>query len=147
MRTTSLTRALSVLMAVAVLIGGSVHLELYNDFYKDIPVGHIGAQFLLNAISALVIALGLVLAATKLLPSWIGLLAAAGGVLWAAIALIAFFVARTDGGWFGYQDQPGLNPSPEAAFAVCSESVTVVLGLALLALTVRAWRSQRAPVA
>jgi hypothetical protein len=144
MPTTSLTRALSLLMAVAVVIGGSVHLKLYNDGYKDIPVGHIGAQFLLNALGAAAIAIGLVLAITKVLPAWIGLLAAAGGVVWGAIALIAFFVARTDGGWFGFQDQPGLNPSPEAALAVCSESVAVLLGVVLLGVTART-RSGRTP--
>jgi hypothetical protein len=141
MPTTGLTRPLSVLMAATALVGGYVHLKLYNDGYKDIPVGHIGAQFLLNAIGAVAIAAGLVLAATRVLPRSIGLLAAASGVLWGAIALIAFFVARTDGGWFGFQDQPGLNPSPEAAFAVSSESATVLLGLALVAIAVRARRS------
>lgn len=58
--------------------------------------------------------------------------ATAGGIAWGSISLIAFVVARTSGGWFGFTDQPGLNPAPEAAIAVISESVTVALALALL---------------
>jgi hypothetical protein len=58
--------------------------------------------------------------------------AAAGAIAWGAVSLTAFYVARTSGGWFGFTDQPGLNPSPEAAIAVISESVTIALGLALL---------------
>jgi hypothetical protein len=136
---------LSVLMAAAVLIGGITHLELYaNEGYKDIPVGNIGTQFLLNFISAVVIAVGLLvpLVVRTRLFSWVGLGAAGGGVVWAAIALIAFKLARTDTGWFGFQDAPGLNPSPQAALAVFSETATVVLGLALVGLTV-AWTSRR----
>jgi hypothetical protein len=132
---------LSVLMAAAVLIGGITHLELYaNVGYKDIP-GSIGEQFLLNFLAALVIAAGLLvpLVVRTRLFSWVGLGAAAGGVVWAAIALIAFKLARTDTGWFGFNDQPGLNPSPEAALAVFSEAATVVLGLALVGLTLAWW--------
>jgi hypothetical protein len=135
---------LSLVMAAAVLIGGFVHLKLYNDGYKDIPVGNIGTQFLLNFIAALVIAVGLLvpLFLRHPLMMWIRMLAAFGGIVWAAIALIAFSVARTDSGWFGFQDQPGLNPSPEAALAVFSESATILLGLALLLLTL-VWRPRR----
>jgi hypothetical protein len=136
---------LSVLMAAAVLIGGFTHLQLYaSEGYKDIPVGNIGKQFLLNFITALVIAAGLLvpLVVRNRLLSWAHLGAAGGGVIWAAIALIAFKLARTDTGWFGFQDAPGLNPSPQAALAVFSEAATVVLGLALVGLTL-AWTSRR----
>ncbi len=132
---------LSVLMAAAVLIGGSVHLYLYNNGY-DIPGSSIGKQFLLNFISAIVIAAGLfvpLVVRTRLL-AWAGLAAAVGGVIWAAIALIAFKLARTSTGWFGFQDAPGLNPSPEAALAVFSEAATVALGLAIVVLTLAWWR-------
>jgi hypothetical protein len=85
-------RVLAVVMATSTLVGGYADLELYDDGYNDIPVGNIGGQFLLNAIGAVAIA---------------------GGVVWGAISLVALFVARTDGGWFGFTDRPGLDPSPE----------------------------------
>jgi len=130
-------RVLAVVMAASTLVGGYAHLKLYNDGYKDIPVGNIGRQFLLNAIGAAAIAVGLVLTLVlAVLPPWLGRVAAAGGVVWGAISLVAFFVARTDGGWFGFADQPGLNPSPEAALAVFGEAVTVALGVAVLVLGV-----------
>jgi hypothetical protein len=48
--------------------------------------------------------------------------------------LIAFFSARADRGWFGFHDQPGLNPSPEAALAVFSEIVVLATCAVLIAL-------------
>ncbi len=131
--TAPLARVLAATMSVTALIGGYAHLKLYNDGYKDIPVGNIGRQFLLNAVGAAAIAIGLVIGIVlAVAPAWIGRAAAAGGVLWGAISMIAFFVARTSGGWFGFTDQPGLNPSPEAALAVFSEGATIVLGVAIL---------------
>ena len=127
-------RLVAAVTAVAALIGGYAHLALYNDGYKDIPVGNIGPQFLLNAIAGAAIAAGLLTAVVfAVLPRWVGLGAAAGAVGWGAMSMVAFFVARTSGGWFGFRDQPGLNPSPEAAMAVFSEGVAVVGGLALIA--------------
>lgn len=132
--TETAVRVLAVVMAAAALVGGYAHLKLYNDGYKDIPVGNIGPQFLLNAIGAAVIAAGLLMAIVLgVLPRWVGLGAAAGGVLWGAISMVAFFVARTSGGWFGFTDQPGLKPSPEAALAVSSEGVAIVCGLVIVA--------------
>ena len=59
---------LRIVAAAAALVSGYAHLSLYNDGYKDIPsdfggIGpiDIGTQFLLNALGALAIALGLVL--------------------------------------------------------------------------------------
>ena len=132
-KTGTATRVLAAVMAASALVGGYAHLKLYNDGYKDIPVGNIGRQFLLNAIGAAAIAIGLVLTlVVPVLPAWIGRLAAAGGVVWGAISLVAFFVARTSGGWFGFTDQPGLNPSPEAALAVFGEAATIALGIGVL---------------
>jgi hypothetical protein len=131
------TRVLAVVMAASALVGGYAHLKLYNDGYKDIPVGNIGRQFLLNAVGAVAIAVGLLLVyVVRVLPTWIGKVAAAAGVLWGAISLVAFFVARTNGGWFGFTDQPGLNPSPEAALAVFAEATTIALGVAVLVVDV-----------
>ena len=131
---TTVVRVFAALTAVAALVGGYAHLALYNDGYKDIPVGNIGPQFLLNAIGGAVIAAGLLAAIVfSILPRWIGLGAAAGAVVWGAISLVAFFVARTSGGWFGFTDQPGLNPSPEAALAVFSECAAVLGAVLVLA--------------
>jgi hypothetical protein len=128
-----IVRLAAVAMAVAALIGGYAHLSLYNDGYKDIPIGNIGTQFVLNAIGAAAITVGLVAAIVLgVLPRVVALAAAAGGVLWGGISMVAFLVARTSGGWFGFTDQPGLNPSPEAAMSVFSEGVVIVLGLFVL---------------
>ncbi len=111
------TATLRVIGAVAALVGGYAHLSLYNDGYKDIPVGNIGEQFLANALGALAIALGLVVPLfVRQLPDLIWKLAAVGGLVWAVVSLVAsYFAKRTDDGWFGFVDQPGLEPSPEAA--------------------------------
>ena len=127
------TVVLRIVSAVAALVAGYAHLKLYNDGYKDIPVGNIGKQFLLNAIGALLIALGLVLPLfITQLQRWVWMAAAAAGVAWGLTSLIAFFVARTDTGWFNFQDQPGFHPSPEAQMAVFSEIIVVVCCAAVL---------------
>jgi hypothetical protein len=135
---TTSQRTLAGLMAASALLGGYVHLKLYNDGYQDIPVGNIGRQFLLNAGTAAAIGVALVLSdVVRILPAWIGRLAAAAGVAWGTISLLAFSFARSDRGWFGFHDQPGLNPSPEAAIAVFAEIGTVALGIALLLVGLR----------
>ena len=133
------TVLLRVIGAVAALVGGYAHLSLYNDGYKDIPVGNIGEQFLANALGALAIALGLIVPLfVKQLPDLIWKLAALGGVAWAAISLVAsYFAKRTDDGWFNFVDQPGLEPSPEAAMSLVSEIIVLVAMISLLALTFR----------
>ena len=69
-------------------------------------------------------------------------MAALGGIAWAAISLIAsYFAKRTDGGWFDFVDQPGLQPSPEAAMSVFSEVIVLVAMIVLLALTTRPRRN------
>jgi hypothetical protein len=120
-------------MAASALLGGYAHLKLYRDGYRDIPVGNIGRQFLLNAGAAAAIAVVLVLShVLRILPGWLGRPAAVGGIAWGATSLLAFFLARSGRGWLEFHDQPGLNPSPEAAIAVFSEAVTIALGAALL---------------
>jgi hypothetical protein len=139
------TAILRILGAAAALIGGYAHLSLYNDGYKDIPselggIGplDIGDQFLLNTVGAILIAFGLVLPLFVRMPDIVWKLAAVGGVVWAAISLIAsYFAKRTDDGWFDFVDQPGLKPAPEAAMSVFSEIIVLVAMIALLALTAR----------
>jgi hypothetical protein len=143
-----LTTIMRSVIAAAALVSGYAHLSLYNDGYKDIPVGHIGAQFLLNAVGSVVIAAGLLIPlAVPALQRWVPGLAAVGGVAWAAIGLVAFWQARTSGGWFGYQDERGLNPRPEAPMAVFSEVIVLAGALGLLVLLagpIRATRSRAA---
>jgi hypothetical protein len=133
------TIVLRVIGAAAALVGGYAHLSLYNDGYKDIPVGNIGEQFLANALGAVAIALGLVLPLfIRQLPDLVWKLAALGGVMWAAISLVAsYFAKRTDDGWFNFVDEPGLKPSPEAALSLVSEVIVLVTMIALLVVTFR----------
>ncbi len=138
----TITRTLRVVAAVSALIAGYAHLKLYNDGYKDVPVGNIGAQFLLNALTAVVIA-GALLAPIFLTssPHWLRHGAPALGVGWAATSLLAFWLSRTSTGWMGFQDGPGLNPSPEAALSVFPEIVVLLSCAALLAM----WLLHRRP--
>lgn len=78
---------LRVIVAIAVLVSGAVHLKLWADGMKDISV--IGPSFLLNAVGALVIAV-----AVLLWRSWLPLLAAAG---FGAATLVAFLISATVG--------------------------------------------------
>jgi hypothetical protein len=139
------TAILRVIGAAAALVGGYAHLKMYNDEYKDIPVDFggiggidIGQQFLLNVLGAIAIALGLVVPLFVRVPDLVWKLAAIGGIAWAAVSLLAFYLAHeTDDGWFDYVGQPGLKPSPEAPLAVFSEIIVLVAMVALLALTAR----------
>ncbi|MCW2712181.1 MAG: hypothetical protein JWP24_2375, partial [Marmoricola sp.] len=47
-----------VLAAVAVLVSAVVHLKLWFDGFRDIPM--VGSAFMLNAVAGLVIAVALV---------------------------------------------------------------------------------------
>jgi hypothetical protein len=145
------TAILRVIGAAAALVSGYAHLSLYNDGYKDIPseVGSvagldIGQQFLLNVLGAIAIAVGLVLPLFVRVPNVIWKLAAVGGVVWSALSLVAFYLAHeTDGGWFDFVDEPGLQPSPEAALSVFPEIIVLVAMIILLALTARPRRIVR----
>jgi len=137
-----LTRPIRIIAASAALLAGYAHISLYNQGYKDIPVGNIGVQFLLNALGAVVIAIGLLASVfVPKLPPVVRWAAPAAGLVWGATSLLAFFVARTDSGWFGFVDMPGLNPSPEAQLSVFPEIVVVLACGALLAM---AWRMRSA---
>lgn len=132
----ALSRTLRIIAALAALVAGYAHLSLYNDGYKSIPVGNIGVQFLLNAIGAVAIAVGLMAPVfARDLQRLVRLAAPVAGVGWGLVSLLAFFVARTDSGWFGFVDVPGLNPSPEAQLSVFPE-IIVVLACAVLLVTV-----------
>lgn len=142
MTTPTPTGALRLVVALSAAIAGAAHLKLYADGYKDIPVGNIGEQFLLNAATAAAIATAMVvLVVRRSSPRWLIAGAPAVGAGWAATSLFAFWKARRGDGWFGFRDVPGLNPSPEAHLSVFPEIVALVGCLALLALLAGAVRT------
>ncbi|WP_395155906.1 hypothetical protein [Ilumatobacter sp.] len=128
----TLTRTFRIAASVAALIAGYAHFSLYQDGYKDIPIAHIGAQFLLNALSSVLIAAALLAPIFIKAPPLLKLGAPLAGMGWAASSLFAFWMSRTEGGWFGFRDGPGLNPSPEAALSVYPEIAVLVCCAALV---------------
>ncbi len=116
-------RALRYAAAALILVGGLVHLKLYDDGYKDVPDQNLGRSFLLNAAASVVIAVALVVT-RHLLVLLAGLVLVNG-------TLLAFALSRGPG-IFGFTET-GWNPSPEAAIALASEIAAAVLLLALLA--------------
>lgn len=130
----AVSRILRIIAAIAALIAGYAHLKLYFDGYKDIPIANIGTQFLLNALSAVAIAAGLVAPLViKKLPAWVSWSAPLAGVGWAAMSLLAFTMSRTSTGWMGFRDGPGFVPAPEAALSVFPEIAVLVCSIVLLA--------------
>ena len=109
-------RPLRIAAAIALLIGGLVHLQLYFEGYRSID--KIGPSFLLNAIAAGVIAA--TLAARK---EWLVRLAGLG---LAVGTIIAFIISRQGEGLFDFREQ-GLEPSPQAIIALVVEIAAVVL--------------------
>ena len=108
----SADRAARLVAIVGILIGGYVHLRLYNDGYRDIPNYALGRSFLAN-----VIASGVVVA---LLALWRSPLALLAGLGLAVGTLGAFAKSRMGNGIFGFTES-GLEPSPEALIALISE--------------------------
>lgn len=117
-------RVVRIVAAVLILAGGIVHLQLWNDGYKDIP--DIGPAFLGNVIASVVVAVALVV-----WPHWAAIVA---GLAVVNGTLVAFTMSRTDGGIFDFTER-GWQPSPEAALALVFE---VAAGVALVWLL---WRS------
>lgn len=127
------TRPIRLIAALSALIAGYAHVKLYADGYKDIPIANIGLQFLLNALTAVVIAVGLIAPMfTDRLPSVVTRFTPLLGLGWASMSLFAFWRSRTSGGWMGFNDGPGLNPAPEAALSVFPEIIVLVACIALV---------------
>jgi hypothetical protein len=107
--------------ALAILVVGGVHLQQYLGPYQAIPT--IGPLFLLNAIGAGVVALGLLLPVER----WIGEravgLLALGGVAIAVGALVSLYIAETST-LFGFSE--GSVDTP-ILIAIIAEAVAVVL--------------------
>jgi plastocyanin len=109
-------RPLRIAAAIALLIGGLVHLNLYFDGYRSID--RIGPSFLLNATASAVIA-GVLAVRTEWFVRAAGMAVAVG-------TLIAFTISRRGDGLFDFREQ-GLNPSPQAVIALIVEIAALVL--------------------
>ena len=79
------------------VILGALHLQLYLESYKDIPIDNIGRSFLLNAFAAL--------AAAGVVVLWSHKSAPVAPLLLANSTLIAFGLSRTDRGIFGFTER------------------------------------------
>lgn len=112
----NIARPLRIAAAIALLVGGLVHLQLYFKGYRSID--KIGPSFLLNAIASGVVAALLV--ARK---EWFVRLAGLGV---AAGTIGAFVISRQGNGLFDFREQ-GLKPSPEAIIALLVEIAVIVL--------------------
>lgn len=115
-RRMNIGRTLRIAAAIALLVGGLVHLQLYFEGYRSID--KIGPGFLLNAIASAVVA-G-VLAARR---EWF---VRAAGIAVAVGTIGAFVLSRRGDGLFDFREQ-GLNPSPQAIIALVVEIAAVVL--------------------
>jgi plastocyanin len=128
-------RPLRIVAALALLVGGLVHLQLYFEGYRSID--KIGPSFLLNAIAS-----GVVAAALVARGEWFVRLA---GIGVAAGTIAAFVISRQGDGLFDFREQ-GLNPSPQAIIALLVEIVAIV-ALAMTFLPSVADETSPAPIA
>lgn len=119
------TNVLLLVGAAAVLVSGWVHFFLYfRGGYRGIAPDSvlgltISRSFALNAIAAVVIAEGLVLATRfrgLVLP------ASAGGALFGVATIVAYVLSRTSG-LLGFEES---TTSTEAVIALVAEAVAVV---------------------
>ncbi|MGB8857778.1 MAG: cupredoxin family copper-binding protein [Ilumatobacteraceae bacterium] len=104
--------AARLIAAVAVLVGGLVHLQLYFDGYRNLPDANLGRSFVANGVGSVVVAALLVLRREALVR-----LAGVGIV---AGTLTAFALSRTGDGVFGLRET-GLQPAPQAIVALIAE--------------------------
>jgi hypothetical protein len=112
------TVLLRVVVAGAVLVSGVVHLKLWVDGYRDIPV--VGPMFLLNVVAA-----GVIAVAVLVWRHWLPPLAAVG----LGAATLGAFVVSTTVGLFGVHE---VWTGADVLTAALSEAVAVVAGVALL---------------
>ena len=120
------TDPLRISTAAVTVILGAIHLQLYMESYKDIPIDNIGRSFLLNAVASLTAAAVVML--------WSHQLAPVAPLLLANSTLIAFGLSRTDRGIFGFTER-GWSPTPQAAAAVAAEIAAAVFATLALATT------------
>jgi plastocyanin len=112
---------LRIVAAVAIVIGGLIHLQLYFDGYRDVPDANLGRSFLLNGFGSVVIAIGL-LARRDVLVRLAAIVLVVG-------TLVAFTLTRNGHAVFGFTEH-GFEPSPQAALTLIVEIVALVALLA-----------------
>jgi hypothetical protein len=120
--TMKITRRLG---ALALLVVGGVHLQQYLAGYSDVPT--IGALFILNAVSAGVVAVGLLAPIERLRGDRradlaAGLLATAGAMI-AVGALVALFISESQP-LFGFMEDGYSTP---IVIAIVSEAISTLL--------------------
>ena len=119
--------------AIAILVTGAVHLELWLwHGYRNIHV--IGPLFLLNAVTAAALAVLLVVRG--------GLLIALAGLGYAASTLAAFLLSVYHG-LFGFVDTP--HGTPQTVAAVAEVAAIVLLGAAVAGSLIRPGSRERDP--
>ncbi len=111
-------RVLKFVAALALLVGGLVHLQLYFAAYRSYPDANLGRSFIVNAIVSTCVAAALLVRRER----WVRLL----GISIAAGTLLAFAVTRSSDLLFGFEEK-GLQPSPQAAVALTVEIAAIVL--------------------
>jgi hypothetical protein len=127
-------RVLRLLGALSLLATGAVHLERYlSAGYNSIPT--IGSLFLLNAIGAGLVALGLALPLAAVMREraaeiTIGLLAIAGAAI-GLFSLVGLFVSE-NGTLFGFHEAASGSSAVVAAIVAEAASVIATVALAVL---------------
>jgi plastocyanin len=109
---------LRIVAAVALLIAGLVHLELYFGGYRSAgSVPGFGRSILLNAIVS-----GIVAVAVATRRDWFVRLA---GIALSVASLAAFTYTHTGHTFLGFEGK-GMNPSPQAMLVLIAEIVAIV---------------------
>jgi hypothetical protein len=130
--------------ALTLLVVGGVHLQQYLAGYSDVPT--IGALFVLNAIGAGVVAVGLLAPVERVVSDRradlaAGLLSALGAMI-AVGALIAVFISESRP-LFGFME---IGYSTPIVIAIASEVITAILLIPVAAASLRrAVSGDRAP--
>lgn len=112
----NIARPLRIIAAVALFVGGLIHLQLYFEGYRSIA--KIGPSFLVNAVASAVVA-ALLVARREWFVRVAGMGVAAGTVG-------AFILSRQGNGLFDFREH-GLTPSPQAIIALVVEVAAIVL--------------------
>lgn len=107
--------------AVALLVGGLVHLQLYFDGYRSFPDANLGRSFIANGVASVLIAAALLVRRDALVRL--------AGIGLALSTLGAFAMSRRGDGVFGLRET-GMNPSPQALIALIAE-IAAIAALAL----------------
>ncbi|HWE09253.1 MAG TPA: hypothetical protein VG325_07860 [Solirubrobacteraceae bacterium] len=121
--------------ALALLVVGGVHLQQYLAGYSDVPT--IGALFVLNAIGAAVLAVGLLAPIERLLgdrPADLvtGLLSTVGAMT-AVGALVALVISESQP-LFGFMEDGSSTP---IVIAIAAEAITTILLVPVAAANLR----------